>query len=201
MLSFAYVLECEGYGKLMRDVLSEPNEPRRPISGTTAILCDLDACEEASVDDEVEVRTRSEDGRRGSGGFSESSSLEADERVLRERLLLWRSRSRSLSLVRGRLRSRSGSFLRRRCESDEFNMIARRRGAPRQCDCEPASWTGFCGRDHQRGYGFLQLGVAGGHFARSRLSGQQLAIHRLDLEQGAVRGLQFPMRCCGSFGE
>ena len=39
MLSFAYVLECEGYGKLiLDDVFSEPNEPRRPISGTTAIL-------------------------------------------------------------------------------------------------------------------------------------------------------------------
>lgn len=137
MLSFAYVLECDGYGKLILEVLSEPNEPRRPISGTTAILCDLEACEEARVEVEVEVRTRSEEGRLGRGGFSvSSSSLEADERVLRERLLLWRGRSLSLSLslslsfVRELLRSRSGSFLRRRCESEEFNMAARWRGAP-----------------------------------------------------------------------
>lgn len=135
MLSFAYVLECDGYGKLILEVLSEPNEPRRPISGTTAILCDLEACEEARVEVEVEVRTRSDEERLGRGGFSvSSSSLEADERVLRERLLLCRGRSLSLSLslsfVRELLRSRSGSFLRRRCESDEFNMAARWRGAP-----------------------------------------------------------------------
>jgi hypothetical protein len=122
----------------MRDVFSEPNEPRRPISGTTAILCDdFEACDDVNVDVDVELRTRSVDWRLD-GGFS-SSSLDADERVLRDLLLLWRSRSRSLSLslVRGVLRSRSGSFLlRRRCESD---MVRRRRGSPRWCYCGPRS--------------------------------------------------------------
>jgi hypothetical protein len=122
----------------MRDVFSEPNEPRRPISGTTAILCDdFEACDVVNVDVDVELRTRSVDWRLD-GGFS-SSSLDADERVLRDLLLLWRSRSRSLSLslVRGVLRSRSGSFLlRRRCESD---MVRRRRGSPRWCYCGPRS--------------------------------------------------------------
>ena len=51
-------------------MLSEPNEPRRLISGTTAILCDLDVCEDASVDDDVEVRTLSDEGRLGRGGLS-----------------------------------------------------------------------------------------------------------------------------------
>jgi hypothetical protein len=76
----------------MRDVFSEPSEPRRPISGTTAILCDLAVSDEVEVD--VDVRTRSNEGRSGSGGPSVlSSSLDADERVLRVRLLLCRSRS------------------------------------------------------------------------------------------------------------
>lgn len=184
----------------MRDVLSEPNEPRRPISGTTAILCDLDVCDDDKVEVDVELRTRSVDGRLGSGGFSASSSLEADERVLRERVLLWRSRSLSLSLERWVLRSRSGSFLlRRRCELDDVSMVKRRRGA-RWCDCGPGRWTGFCGCDHQRGYGQLQLGVGCGHFARVRLSGQQLAIHLHKSGQGAVRGLLSWVRCRGSFG-
>jgi hypothetical protein len=106
-----------------------------------------------------------------------------------------------LSLVRWVLRSRSGSFLlRRRCESDEFNMMERRRGAPRWCDCGPGSWTGFCGCDEQRGYGQLRLGVKGGHFARLRLSGEQLAIHLRRSGQGAVRGIQSWVCCRRSFG-
>jgi hypothetical protein len=86
MFSFAYVFECDGYGKLILDVFSDPSEPRRPISGTTAILCDLDVSED--VDVEVDVRTRSIGGRSGSDGPSVSSSLDADERVLRVLLLL-----------------------------------------------------------------------------------------------------------------
>lgn len=190
MLSLAYVLECDGYGRLILEVLSEPNEPRRLISGTTAILCDLDVCEEASVDVDVEVRTRSVEWRLDSGGSSVlvlvlvSSSLEAEERVLWERLLLWRSRSRSrsLSLLRELLRSRSGSFLRRRCESEEFNMANWEMAwsAGRCCDCvgrESRAGQGFCGLDHQRGYELAGLGVTGGHVARLRLSGEQLAMH------------------------
>ena len=69
----------------MRDVFSEPNEPRRPISGTTAILCDdFEACDDVNVDVDVELRTRSVDWRLD-GGFS-SSSLDADERVVRDLL-------------------------------------------------------------------------------------------------------------------
>ena len=109
----------------MRDVFSEPSEPRRPISGTTAILCDGGVSEEVEVD--VDVRTRSNEGRSGSGGPSVSSSLDADERVLRVRLL-WRSRSRSplsrfLVLSFSLLRSRSGCFLRRRCEVSEVSIL------------------------------------------------------------------------------
>jgi len=85
MFSFACVLESVGYDKLDREAFAEPNEPRRSISGTTAILCDLDRCE-CEVD---EVRRCSPDGRwRGSSLSLVSSSLEADERVLRERELL-----------------------------------------------------------------------------------------------------------------
>lgn len=120
----------------MRDVFSEPSEPRRPISGTTAMACVLD-----SVESRSECRGRP----------SVLSSRDADERVLRDLLLLWLRRSRSLSLSlslsdlgRGLLRSRSGSFLlRRRCESDEFNMLEET-GWLCWCTvkCGPASWTG-----------------------------------------------------------
>lgn len=82
MFSFAYVLDKVGYGKLTRDVFSDPSEPLRPISGTTAILCDLVDC----ADDDV--RTRSVEGRSRRRSGSVSSSLEAEERVLRVLVLL-----------------------------------------------------------------------------------------------------------------
>lgn len=59
---------------------------------------------------------------------------------------------------------------------------------------------GFCGWDHQRGYGQRRLGVKGGHFARLRLSGQQLAIHLHKSGQGAVRGSLSWVSCRRSFG-
>jgi len=90
MLSFACVLERVGYDRLLRDEFL--------ISGTMAMLCDW-----PDRDDDDVRRTRSS---------PVSSSLDADERVLR----------RCLSLLRGLLRSRSGSFLllRRLCASDEL---------------------------------------------------------------------------------
>lgn len=148
MFSFAYVLDRVGYGRLILEVFVDPSEPRRSISGTTAILYDL-------IDDD-EVRTRSDEGR-SRGRSPSSSSLEAEERGLRVLELLWRSlsrslsrsrsRSRSLSLVLGLVRSRSGSFLRRRCESEELNMLAAGGGAARYGG-QPGSWASCCGRDH-----------------------------------------------------
>lgn len=82
MFSFAYVLDSVGYGKLVLEALAEPTEPLRSISGTMAILCDLDDC------DNDDVRMRSLDGRSRGRSPSVSSSLEADERVLRVLLLL-----------------------------------------------------------------------------------------------------------------
>lgn len=120
MFSFAYVLDRVGYGKLVLDALADPREPLRSISGTTAILCDLDVCD---VD---EVRRRSLDERSRGRSPSMSSSLEDEERVLRDLVLRWRSRS--LSLLLGLVRSRSGSFFRRRCESDELNISMTRGG-------------------------------------------------------------------------
>lgn len=120
MLSFACVLERVGYDRLDLDALAEPREPRRAISGTTAIFCDLDDC------DDDDVRTRSPEGRSRGRSASASSLLEADERVLRDLELLCRSlsfsrsRSRSLSLLFGLLES---FLLRRRWASDEL-MVA-----------------------------------------------------------------------------
>ena len=81
MFSLANVLESVGYGKLVLEAFAEPSEPLRSISGTTAILCDLDDCD----DDDV---LRSRDGRSRGRSASVSSSLEADERVLRDLELL-----------------------------------------------------------------------------------------------------------------
>lgn len=77
-LSFACVLDNVGYERLDREAFAEPREPRRFISGTTAILCDF--CND-------EVRMRSVEGRsRGRWLWASSSSLvEAEERVLRVR--------------------------------------------------------------------------------------------------------------------
>lgn len=127
MFSFAYVLDKVGYGKLVLEPFTEPMEPLRSISGTTAILCDLEDC------DNDEVRKRSLEGRSLGRSPSVSSSLEAEERGLRVLVLLWRS----LSLLLGLLRSRSGSFLRRRCESDELNISMAWGGSIPWCDCEP----------------------------------------------------------------
>lgn len=169
MLSFAYVLDRVGYGRLTLEVLVEPMEPLRSISGTTAILW-----ERTEWRDDDGVRTRSASGC--------SSSLEADERVLRGRVLLWRSRSfsrslsrwrsrslslslslsrsRSLSLLLGLVRSRSESFLlRRRCESEELNMAAARGAA----SCSPCD-----GRAAELGWaGAGQLSA--GEISRARL--------------------------------
>jgi hypothetical protein len=124
MLSFACVLERVGYDKLLLEALAEPRELLRAISGTTAILCDLDDC------DDVEVRTRSPDGRSRGQSPSVSSLAEVEERVLRDLELLCRcsrSLSRSLSLSRSRslLLGLLGSFLlRRRCVSDELMVYS-----------------------------------------------------------------------------
>jgi hypothetical protein len=117
MLSFACVLESVGYDKLEREAFAELMELRRPNSGTRFILCDLDDC------DDDEVRMRSVDGRSRGRSPSASSLLEVEERVLRARVLLCRSRSLSFSLSRSRslLLGLLASFLlRRRCESGEF---------------------------------------------------------------------------------
>jgi hypothetical protein len=127
----------------MREEFAEPMEPRRCISGTTAIFCTLVDC------DDDEVRSRSPEGRsRGrspSAGVVveevvvSSSLLEAEERGLRALELLWRSRSRSLSRSRSRSRSRSLSLLlgllesfllRRRAASGELMVGA---GGLRRC--------------------------------------------------------------------
>jgi hypothetical protein len=117
MLSFACVLERVGYDRLLLEAFAEPSEPRRAISGTTAIFCDLDDC------DDDDVRTRSVEGRSRGRSPSASSLLDAEERVFRGLELLWRS----LSFSRSRSRSRSlllglpDSFLlRRRWVSDEL---------------------------------------------------------------------------------
>jgi hypothetical protein len=121
MLSFACVLDSVGYDRLMRDELAEPTEPRRCISGTTAIFCDLVDC------DDDDVRMRSPDGRSRGRSPSGSSSREVEERVLRALELLWRSlsrslsRSRSLSLLLGLLES---FLLRRRDASGELIVCA-----------------------------------------------------------------------------
>lgn len=73
-LSFACVLDSVGYDRLLLEAFAEPNDPLRFISGTTAIFCDCD-------DDDV--RMRSVDGRWRGRSSSLSSSLEAEERVLR----------------------------------------------------------------------------------------------------------------------
>jgi len=122
MFSLLYVLEKEGYGKLVRDPFSDeavPTEPLRSISGTMAIFCDL------GVDDDA-VRMRSRD--ECSRGASPSSSLDAEERVLRTpddrdfdldfRCSLSFSLSRSWSFDFGLLLS----FFRRR-GSDELNIF------------------------------------------------------------------------------
>jgi hypothetical protein len=115
MLSFACVLESVGYDRLDREAFAELMELRRPSSGTRFILCDLDDC------DDDDVRTRSADGRSGGRSRSASSLLEAEERVLRARVLLCRSRSLSFSRSRSLLLGLLASFLlRRRCESGEF---------------------------------------------------------------------------------
>lgn len=53
------------------------------------------------------------------------------------------------------------------------------------------SRAGLCGRNGQRGYGLVGLGVVGGNVARERLSGEQLAMHQPESDQGAVRGSLF----------
>jgi hypothetical protein len=82
MLSFACVLERVGYDKLVLEAFAEPMELLRPISGTTAIFCDL-----ADRDDD-DVRMRSPEGRSRGRSPSVSSLLEAEERVLRDLELL-----------------------------------------------------------------------------------------------------------------
>jgi len=82
MFSFACVLDSVGYDRLLLEAFAEPSEPLRSISGTTAILCDLDDC------DDDDVRMRSPDGRSRGRSSSASSSLEAEERVLRDLELL-----------------------------------------------------------------------------------------------------------------
>jgi hypothetical protein len=82
MLSLACVLDSVGYDRLVFEALAEPREPRRSISGTTAILCDLDDC------DDEDVRMRSTNGRSRGRSPSGSSSFEVDERDLRVLLLL-----------------------------------------------------------------------------------------------------------------
>jgi hypothetical protein len=117
MLSFACVLESVGYDRLDREAFAELMELRLPSSGTKFILCDLDDC------DDDDVRMRSAEGRSGGRSPSASSLLEAEERVLRARVLLCRSRSLSFSRSRSRslLLGLLASFLlRRRCESGEF---------------------------------------------------------------------------------
>lgn len=122
MLSLLYVLSTEGYGRLVLELFAEPSSDLLIISGTTAILCDFEAVVD---DDEVRLMRSLEERSRGRS-CSVSSSLEADERVLRLLMLLWRSSlSLLLGLVRSRSRSRSGSFsfLRRRWESDELSIF------------------------------------------------------------------------------
>lgn len=123
MLSLLYVLSTEGYGRLTLELFADPMLLLLVISGTTAILCDFEVMD----DDEARLMRSLEERSRGRS-CSSSSSLSADERVLRDLMLLWRS---SLSLLRGlvrsrsRSRSRSGSFsfLRRRWESDELSIF------------------------------------------------------------------------------
>ena len=83
MLSLLYVLSTEGYGKLILELFVEPRELRRVISGTMAILCDLEVMEE----EEVRLMRSFED-RSRRRSCSDSSSLDADERVLRDLVLL-----------------------------------------------------------------------------------------------------------------
>lgn len=81
MLSLACVLDSVGYDRLVLEALADPNEPRRSISGTMAILCDLDDC----VDEDV--RMRSPDGRSRGRSPSGSSSFDVEERGLRALVL------------------------------------------------------------------------------------------------------------------
>lgn len=99
-------------------------ELRRSISGTTVILW-----ERSSLD----------------------AFLEASERGLRDErdfVLLWRSRSLSLSFSRslsfdlGLVRSRSGSFLRRRDDSDGLDMVV---GGVLYTVYRPAVWEAEVG--------------------------------------------------------
>jgi hypothetical protein len=78
----ACVLDRVGYDKLILDEFAEPREPLRSISGTMAILCDFVDC------DDDDVRMRSPDGRSRGRSPSVSSSLEVEERVLRDLELL-----------------------------------------------------------------------------------------------------------------
>lgn len=98
MLSLLKDLSTEGYGRLVLDVFALSISERRVSSGiVAAILYD---------DDEVRLM-RSLDERSRIRSGSASSSLDPDERVLRDLVLLWRSRSL--------LRSRSSLSLLRRC--------------------------------------------------------------------------------------
>jgi hypothetical protein len=59
MFSLACVLDSVGYDKLVLEPFGDPSDPRRSISGTTAILCDFGVC---GVDED-DVRVRSFEGR------------------------------------------------------------------------------------------------------------------------------------------
>ena len=83
MLSLLNVLSTEGYGKLVLELFALPNSLLLIISGTTAIL-------ELWDDDGVRLM-RSLEERSRIRSCSESSSFDADERLLWDLVLLRRS--------------------------------------------------------------------------------------------------------------
>jgi hypothetical protein len=89
MLSLLYVLLTDGYGKLILEPLPLSMLLLLPSSGMAgpAILCDDD---EMRWDDDEARLMRSLEERSRTRSGSAPSSLEPDERVLCERLLLWR---------------------------------------------------------------------------------------------------------------
>lgn len=80
MFSLACVFERVGYDRLERDPFAEPmpKDPLLSISGTTDKLLAVEVAE-----DEDRIRSREERSLGGGSRSASSSSLEAEDRVLR----------------------------------------------------------------------------------------------------------------------